>query len=107
MVFQLNGLIVVLVALCTIWGVLELTGIYFRRVAASPTSPAVPGGPGAPAPAVSAPDGVSPETVAVIAAAVSATIPGPHRIHAIAPLSSESERASEGRRTTTGSESIR
>lgn len=107
MVYQLNGLIVVLVALCAIWGVLELTGIYFRRAAASPTVPTMPGGPGAPAPAVSAPDGVSPETVAVIAAAVSATIPGPHRIHAIAPLSPEAERASEGRRPKAGSDPVR
>ncbi len=104
MVYQLNGLIVVLVALCAIWGVLELTGIYFRRVAASPT---VPDGLDAIAPAASAAAYVSPETVAVIAAAVSATIPGPHRIHAIAPLSSELDRASEERRAKAGSDPVR
>ena len=107
MVYQLNGLIVVLVALCAIWGVLELTGIYFRRVAAAPKSPTEPVELDALAPALSAPAGVSPETVAVIAAAVSATLPGPHRIHAIAPLSSESARASEGRGPKAGSDPAR
>ncbi len=107
MVYQLNGLIVVLVALCAIWGVLELTGIYFRRVAASPTSPTVPDGLGALAPAASAAAYVSPETVAVIAAAVSATIPRPHRIQVIAPLSSELDRASGERRAKAGSDPVR
>jgi Na+-transporting methylmalonyl-CoA/oxaloacetate decarboxylase gamma subunit len=102
-VFQINGLIVVFLALVSIWAVLELTGVYFRRAAARTGAAPVPMPPSAaPAPA---PAGLSPELVAVIAAAVSVTIDGRHRIHAIVPLTPDW--AHEGRRQIFASHQVR
>jgi len=79
--YQINGLIVVFLALGLIWGALELTGLYFKR--ASLTARPVEPGHAAP------PSGdISPETMAVIAAAVQTKLGQPHRIQAVMPVAS-------------------
>ncbi len=105
-VFQLNGLIVVFLALASIWGVLELTGIYFRRAASRPK--AIPAPVAAPAPVPTGiPAGLSLKTVAAISAAVCVVIDSRHRIHAIVPLSPDLDWAHEGRRQIFASHQIR
>jgi len=103
-VYQLNGLVVVFVALASIWGVLELSGRFFRRQALAP-KPASP----APVPAAPTPvaTGIPPETVAVIAAAVHAAVGGPHRIEVIVPVGPSSDWAREGRRQIFASHQVR
>jgi hypothetical protein len=104
--FQLNGLIVVMLALSSIWGVLELIGLYFKRVErlARAAAPA----PAAPASAVpTTASGLAPETVAVIAAAVYATVGGRFRIHAVTPAELPVDWAREGRREIFASHRLR
>lgn len=105
--FQLNGLIVVFIALSSIWGLLELMGLYFRRQkSAAPAAVPIP--PSAPAPAP-APAGtaLTPELTVVIAAAVSTLLKRPHRIHSIAAEPASPDWAHEGRREIFGSHRIR
>ncbi len=73
--YQLNGLIVVLVALGSLWGFLELSGAYFRRRA--PQAAPRPTTPAASPPAAPTTSGTPPETMAIIAAAVYVTF-GPN-----------------------------
>lgn len=91
-VFQFNGLIVVFAALSLIWGMLEVMGFYFRRVHQAPEPvPAAAAGP-------VEHEGISPEQVAAISAAVMALLGTPHRIQAIVPADPELNWAQEGRR---------
>ncbi len=103
-VFQLTGLVVVFIALGSIWAMLELTGQFFRRQAAAPKPVA-----NAPVPATPAPGaaGIPPETVAVIAAAVHAAVGAHHRIEVIVPVGPSSDWAREGRRQIFASHQVR
>lgn len=111
--FQLNGLIVVFIALGSIWGLLEIMGWFFRRTKPSTPSPApassLPSAAGTSAlPPAAAP--IPPELIAVISAAVHVATAGrPHRIASIvpAPLESELDWAREGRRTIFASHKTR
>ncbi len=113
LLFQLNGLIVVFIALGSIWGLLEIMGWFFRRTKPSTPSPAAASSlPPATAGASTPPpaDHIPPELLAVISAAVHVATAGrPHRIAAIvpAPLESELDWAREGRRTIFASHKTR
>jgi phenylpyruvate tautomerase PptA (4-oxalocrotonate tautomerase family) len=79
--YQLNGLIVVFLALASIWGLMELTGLYFRRVTTEPSgkkpesSESTAVVEAAPKPSASAAADPNPdEVVAVITAAVHVTL---------------------------------
>ena len=113
LMFQLNGLIVVMLALCSIWGVLEVIGLYFKRadrrvadakrvaqLAAIPAEPAKAG-------QTLGAAGVSPQTVAAIAAAVHAVLGAPHRIHHVKPADAPVDWAREGRRQIFASHKLR
>lgn len=105
-VFQINGLVVVFLALASIWGVLELTGLFFRRRAVA--KPAVKAAAPLPAsPRAADASGLPPETVAVIAAAVHAAVGAPHRIEVIVPVGPSSDWAREGRRQIFASHQVR
>lgn len=82
--FQAIGLIVVFIALCSIWLLLELMGLYFRRrdsvAVESPVH--APSAEGA---------AVDPATAALITAAVHVSLGGNHRIHSITPAGSARE----------------
>ena len=94
-VFQINGLIVVFIALGLIWGMLEIMGFVFRRINRSPAPRPVPPA----APAAARTDEITPELVAAIAAAVQLVLGGaPHRIEAIIPHDPALDWAQEGRR---------
>ena len=98
-VFQLNGLMVVFLALSSIWILLEITGSYFRRSAARADAAAALSAPVTPAPEDSAPaEGVSFTTQAVIAAAVHVTFQGRARVVAIGAVEPDPSWAREGRR---------
>ncbi len=112
--FQLTGLIVVFGALATLWLVLELMGVFFRRrqaqktikkqpVAKARTKAAEP-----PAPAAPAEDGLSPVTVAAVAAAVHVALGGrPHRVVSIRASNGSTSWAAEGRREHFSSHRVR
>lgn len=110
LVFQLNGLVVVFVALGSIWLAMTVAGWFFRRAAAKPM--AVPAGPAAAAPAATAApeaagDGLEPETLAEIAAAVHATLGPRYRVRAVATGDMHIEWAQEGRRQIFASHKVR
>lgn len=114
--FQLNGLIVVFIALSSIWGAVELIGFFYKRAAkAAPKVPAAPrsavaaGSIGASeaAEAAPAPSGIDPNTLTVIAAAVHATLGGRHRVRAITTGEMHIEWAQEGRRQIFASHKVR
>lgn len=98
LVFQLNGLVVVFVALGAIWGLMELTGWAFR-VAERTTARR-------PARTAAAPLDVAPaladlplETVAAISASAYLVSAGLHfRVTAITPAGRDLDWAREGRR---------
>lgn len=102
--FQLTGLMVVFTALGLIWLVLTVVGQFFKRTAPAPAVPA---------PAVaalvplSAPDTLSPELIAVIAATVRVSLEGPYRIQAIVPVPAGQDWAHEGRRQIFASHQVR
>lgn len=109
--FQFTGLVVVFVALGSIWGLTELTGSFFKRAAArapqaAPVSAAV-STPASPPPAATTPDETSPEILAVIAAAIHASIDGPLRIHSVTPIEHPRDWAQEGRRQIFASHKVR
>ncbi len=105
--YQLNGLIVVFLALGMIWGLMEVIGMVFKRRAAraaasKPAQLAIPVV--AAAPSVDVP---SPQITAVIAASVATVLRGrPHRIQGIA-LAAEVDWAREGRRQIFASHKVR
>ena len=109
--FQLTGLLVVFVALGSIWGLTELTGFFFKRAAArtpeiAPAPVAIPVSP-IQAPAATAPEAISPEIFAVIAAAIQVTLSGPFRIQTITPVEHPRDWAQEGRRQIFASHKVR
>lgn len=105
--FQLNGLIVVFLALGSIWGMLELMGVIFRRSKPAVTPPAS-ATTAAPTPASAPAGAVPPEIIAVISAAVHVATAGQaHRIAAIVPANAELDWAREGRRTIFASHKTR
>lgn len=106
--FQLNGLIVVFVALSLIWLMLEVTGFYFKRAAKKAASAAVPAPVAAVVPAAVAPtvDELPPELVAAVAAAVHIVCGAQARIQAIVPVAAQ-DWAQEGRRQIFASHQIR
>lgn len=83
-IYQLNGLVVVFVALCLIWFCLEVMALFFKRRAAAP-KPVPAAAPTASAvPAASDPAaGLDPAVVAAMAAAVHATLGAGNRITSI------------------------
>lgn len=101
--YQLNGLIVVFLALASIWLLLEIIGHFFKRmpheepqvlpVAAPKAAPAPAKAPAAPAAA----PGLAPELIAAITVAVHHVLGERARVSAIVPVPSTSW-ASEGRR---------
>jgi glutaconyl-CoA decarboxylase len=101
--YQLTGLMVVFTALGLIWLSLTLLGIYFKRMVPAKIEPA----PVADAIPVGVPaDGLSPELVAVIAAAVQMSLQGSYRIQAIVPVRGQ-DWAHEGRRQIFASHQVR
>ncbi|HEY0945850.1 MAG TPA: hypothetical protein VGD81_11305 [Opitutaceae bacterium] len=108
--FQLNGLVVVLMALTSIWGVLEVIGLYFKRrdrAAVAARAQAVKAAPAA-IPAAPAPvEPVPPLTLVLIAAAVHATLGRHARVHAVLPAESSVYWAQEGRRQIFASHKVR
>lgn len=92
--YQINGLVVVFIALSSIWALMELIGLFFRL---RKTTPAVVGKP-APLSGLPALQGPTPEVLAAIVAAVATAIDRPHRITAIAPVELGRDWAAEGRR---------
>ena len=125
-VFQLDGMLVVFITLALIWASITLLGIYFKRAAimaaasaaataATQTRPAPSVPPATPVPGVPvesadasplASSDLSPELVAVIAAAVQLTLRDAYRIHAIVPVAGH-DWAHEGRRQIFASHQIR
>lgn len=94
--YQINGLIVVFVALGLIWGMLELMGLLFRRTGRKSIS--MPAAIPVVAPAAVVPEGVTLEQVAAISAAIELVLDAPHRIEAIMPAEPVLDWAHEGRR---------
>ncbi|ACB76592.1 OadG family transporter subunit [Opitutus terrae] len=93
--FQFNGLIVVFIALGTIWALMEITGRLFRRGQQTAVLPPTSRLGTSPV----ANDGRLPgEIVAAIVAAVAAEVERPHRIAAIMPVELTADWAREGRR---------
>lgn len=101
--FQLTGLVVVFGALASLWVILELMGMFFRRRVAE--KPATAANPPAVAPVA---DGIPPDVVAAIAAAVHVTLKGrPHRVLSIKASTNTSHWAAEGRREHFSSHRVR
>jgi Na+-transporting methylmalonyl-CoA/oxaloacetate decarboxylase gamma subunit len=78
--FQLTGLVVVFTALGSIWCLLELMALWFKRTGRA-AKPAVAAAVAAPAPV--SPDGLEPQVIAAMAAAVHATLGRTGRITSI------------------------
>lgn len=106
--YQINGLIVVFLALALIWVLLEIMGAYFKRTAQGP-KPAVSSA--APAPAAAAPQvpagGLTPELLAVISAAVHVTLGANAQLKAVLPVEPNPTWAHEGRRQIFASHQVR
>lgn len=105
--FQLNGLIVVLLALTMIWGIMEVIGLFFRTQAAN-NRPVPVATPLAQPSALRPPDNnsIPPEVLVAICAAVGfAFSKKTYRIHEITPAASDWAR--EGRRQIFASHVIR
>jgi Na+-transporting methylmalonyl-CoA/oxaloacetate decarboxylase gamma subunit len=108
--FQLNGMIVVFLALASIWLFLEIVGRFFKRSeakksAAAATAPAAAVPVPAPAPAAPAPSrapavpaGLAPELLAAITVAVHVTLGDRARVQAIVPVPLTQAWAHDGRR---------
>ena len=104
LVYQINGLVVVFIALGLIWAMMEIMGAIFRRVAVHQAARAVAvptvaaPEPTAPAPATAAADGVDPATYAAIVAAVHCTLGQGHRIVGVTSVIDTRDWSREGRR---------
>lgn len=108
--YQVTGIIVVFIALGLIWGLLELIGTSFRSgPRATIASDAMVQQRAAPAAVVAAEsaDGLTPEIVAAIAAAVHVTCGAGARVQAIVPVAGSHDWAQEGRRQIFASHQIR
>lgn len=101
-VFQLNGLVVVTLALAAIWGAVEVIGLFFRR-SAVPATVAPPATKPLEAPLV----GVPPEIVAAVSASVCVVLGARYRIHAIVAQPGGLDWAHEGRREIFASHRVR
>lgn len=98
--FQLNGLVVVFLALSFIWAIMEIVGLYFKHKAAQEEAAA--------AAQASASDtsAIPPQLIAAIVAAVKVTLRDKrYKIHTISPNATDWAR--EGRRQIFASHSIR
>jgi hypothetical protein len=105
MVYQLNGLVVVFTALGLIWGLLELMAVWFKRTARA-AKPAAVAAAAAPAPV--APDGLEPQVIAAMAAAVHAALGGSPRITSIVRVDTpDHEWVLEGRRQIHSARKVR
>jgi Na+-transporting methylmalonyl-CoA/oxaloacetate decarboxylase gamma subunit len=112
--FQVTGLVVVLAALCSIWGLVELIGAIFKRIEARRGTaaqlpvgaPVVPAEPATAGQAAGSP-GLTPEILAVIAAAVHVTLGGSHRVTVVKPAETAVDWAREGRRQIFASHKVR
>jgi glutaconyl-CoA decarboxylase len=106
---HLAGMLMVMVTLAILWGVCVVTAKLVQRFlpepkdAASPVAKPAAKPAGVPLPAT--PAGVTPEIVAVIAAAVATTSGQSHRIISIKPMSTSWEKA--GRQSVLTSHRIR
>lgn len=100
--FQLNGLIVVFIALGAIWGLMELSGVIFRRQSQRQNLESV-----RPAIVPQRSEEVPPEILAVIAAVVATVINQPHRINRVSTESPVRDWAREGRREIFDSHKVR
>lgn len=109
--YQLNGMIVVFLALASIWLFLEIVGRFFKRsaaeksaaaAAAAAAAPVVPAPVPAAAPASSrapvVPAGLAPELLAAITVAVHVTLGDRARVQAIVPVPLTQAWAHDGRR---------
>ena len=104
-IYQLNGLVVVFTALGLIWGLLELMAIWFKR-AARAAKPAVVATAAMPAPVT--PDGLEPQVIAAMAAAVHATLGAGSRITSVVQVDAPDHGWSlEGRRQIHSARKVR
>jgi Na+-transporting methylmalonyl-CoA/oxaloacetate decarboxylase gamma subunit len=107
--FQLNGLIVVFIALGSIWGLLECMGWIFRRAAAAKitaaASTAASTPVATPAPATAEDAG---RLIAIISAAIHVTLAGrSHRIVSVTHSAEHQDWSREGRRQIFSSHKVR
>lgn len=104
LVYQINGLVVVFIALGLIWVMMEIMGAIFRRVAVHPAAraaavpPVAAPEPAAPAPAPATTEGVDPATYAAIVAAVHCTLGQGHRVVGVTAVIDPRDWSREGRR---------
>ncbi|MFA6288808.1 MAG: OadG family protein [Opitutaceae bacterium] len=106
-VYQFNGLLVVFVALGSIWVLLEIIGAFFRRSAARQSAGAAPSATLPVAPVAAAAPTVPPEIYVAIAAAVHCAYNGRARVIAVSPETSDTTWALEGRRAIFSSHHVR
>jgi glutaconyl-CoA/methylmalonyl-CoA decarboxylase subunit delta len=106
---HLAGMLMVMATLSILWGVCALTAklvhIFLPEPGAAAAPTAAPVANAVVAPLREAPAGISPEIVAVIAAAVATSTSQPYRIISIKPMSTSWERA--GRQSVLTSHRIR
>lgn len=95
--YQLNGLVVVFLALGMIWGMMETLGFAFRRLAARQAARIVVTPP-APPPVATPATGADPAFYIVIAAAVYSALGDGHRIVEVTPVRDSHDWSREGRR---------
>jgi Na+-transporting methylmalonyl-CoA/oxaloacetate decarboxylase gamma subunit len=106
---HLLGMVVVMVTLTVLWGVCELVSYLIKTyvpVTAEVAAPkAAPAASPAPAAQAAATSGLSPETIAVIAAAVNTVAGSGYKVVAIKPQNSNWEKA--GRQSVLSSHKLR
>lgn len=102
---HLAGMLMVMITLAILWGVCVFTAKLIQILMPPAAAKAVPVPAAKPAPAAAAADSISPEIVAVIAAAVSTTVGRQARIVSIKPHTSGWEKA--GRQSVLSSHRIR
>ena len=95
--YQLDGVLVVFLALSSIWLALEIIGRIFRRPVAEKPAAAPVAAP-APSPTPPAPAGIPSEVLAAIAVAVHVTLGDRARVSAVVPVPATQAWAQEGRR---------